>query len=142
MSRDYFGEDILDNALKHAQQERRAKRDEVKAQRDRAAERKRRLAQKAAKHRRAVFACVIVGVAVLLLVGTTLFKIYELSKEKAEMEARLEELTREKQALQDELSNVESDEYVEQQARSELRMIKEGETLYVVVDDENPESGN
>lgn len=44
------------------------------------------------------------------------------------------------------LKEVNSDEYIEQQARSELRMIKEGEVLYIINSDgsktEVDEDGN
>ncbi len=57
----------------------------------------------------------------------------KLQREKAEAQARLDELKIKIELLQNELERVTSDEYIEQQARTHLKMIYPGETLYIVV---------
>ena len=59
-------------------------------------------------------------------------RIVALTRERAMVQAQLEELEKRRSELENELLMVNSDEYVEQQARSQLHMIKPGEVLYIV----------
>jgi cell division protein DivIC len=68
-----------------------------------------------------------------LVFDRAVYRIVELKKEKAAAEARLEELQEKLDQLEDELTRVTSDEYIEQQARTQQKMIFPGETLYIVV---------
>ena len=129
MPGDYFKEDILENAISARQRERR-KRREAQIRRKEAQERRRR---------RLFFAAVIVVVLAGILVGRTIVDIIRLQKEKAEAEARLEDLRIRIELLENELTRVTSDEYIEQQARTHLKMIYPGETLYIVVPPEEQE---
>ncbi|MBR0440655.1 MAG: septum formation initiator family protein, partial [Firmicutes bacterium] len=65
--------------------------------------------------------------------------IFQLQEQKRQADEELQGLEHRKLGLEQELEIVESDEYVEQQARSELRMIYDGEVLYVVKDQETKE---
>ena len=88
-----------------------------------------------------VTVCMVIG-----LLGKSFANIIALQKEKSQKTDELQTLNEEISKDEDILKQVNSDEYVEQQARSELKMIKEGEILYVVRDDgskvELDESGN
>ena len=59
-------------------------------------------------------------------------RMVSLTRERAMVQAQLEELEKRRSELENELLMVNSDEYVEQQARSQLHMIKPGEVLYIV----------
>ena len=59
-------------------------------------------------------------------------RMVALTRERAMVQAQLEELEKRRRELENELLMVNSDEYVEQQARSRLHMIKPGEVLYIV----------
>ena len=59
-------------------------------------------------------------------------RMVALTRERAMVQAQLEELEKRRSELENELLMVNSDEYVEQQARSQLHMIKPGEVLYIV----------
>ena len=83
----------------------------------------------------------VVVVAAGFLVGRSIVDIIRLRREKAEAEARLEALKVRIELLESELQRVTSDEYIEQQARSQVRMIFPGETLYIVAPPEE-QSGN
>ena len=61
-----------------------------------------------------------------------LFLMVALTQERARVQAQLDELEKRRSELENELLMVNSDEYVEQQARSQLHMIKPGEVLYIV----------
>ena len=59
-------------------------------------------------------------------------RMVALTQERARVQAQLDELEKRRSELENELLMVNSDEYVEQQARSQLHMIKPGEVLYIV----------
>jgi cell division protein FtsB len=77
----------------------------------------------------AIFAVLVV--AALFIVAMTAMRIYELRDSKLEAEQELQSLQNKEDALREELKQVESDEYIIEQARSVLRMIFSGEILYV-----------
>ncbi|GAB1475935.1 hypothetical protein MASR2M70_07670 [Bacillota bacterium] len=87
--------------------------------------------------RRAVYSLVII--LLFAVMGVSLFNVITLRMEKAEAEAKLLSLENEKKALQEELSKAGSKEYIEQQAREQLRMIMPGEVLYVLKESEKAE---
>jgi cell division protein FtsB len=62
----------------------------------------------------------------------------DLSKVKAENEAELIKIDR----LQNELEHIDDAEYIEQQARSRLHMVKPGELLYVLPTETGEEAGD
>lgn len=80
--------------------------------------------------RRIIYGLALIAVAVII--GTSVFNVISLKMEEAHAKAELSALKAEKKALQEELSVVDSKEYIEQQAREQLRMIQPGETLYVL----------
>ena len=137
-----FRGDILEPDKKEMS-ERRKKRLEAGKKNSRAngVVRKRRAVRAITRILLVVTICVVIG-----LLSKSIYNIFALQTEKKEKEAELEAL--QNQILKDEdiLEQVNSDEYVEQQARSELKMIKEGEVLYIVRDDgtkvEVDEDGN
>lgn len=80
-----------------------------------------------------------VALALVLLIGYSVFSLITLKMEAARAKQELGELKREKAALVEELKHVNSDEYIEQKAREELKMILPGETLYIISDGESDE---
>ena len=85
------------------------------------------------QHRRRVI--LVMFLIVLIAVGLTvrgIFRLAALNIEKAETAKELQALEQQMGELQNELTQVNSDEYVEQQARIQLHMIRPGEILYVV----------
>ncbi len=133
MPGDYFKEDILENAISTRQRERRERREAQIRRKEQQEKRSAEAAARAGRRRRLFFAAVIVVVVAGLLVGRTIIDIMKLQREKAEAQARLDELKIKIELLQNELERVTSDEYIEQQARTHLKMIYPGETLYIVV---------
>ncbi|MCQ2560806.1 MAG: septum formation initiator family protein [Clostridia bacterium] len=85
------------------------------------------------QHRRRVI--LVMFLIVLIAVGLTvrgIFRLAALNIEKAETAKELQALEQQMGELQNELTQVNSDEYVEQQARIQLHMIRPGEILCVV----------
>ena len=79
---------------------------------------------------------ILAGIGVLLLVvafvGAAGLKLTKLQIEKRNAEKQLKALTEKTEQLANELQELDTDEYVENAARSELHMIKEGEVMYIV----------
>jgi len=77
-------------------------------------------------------------VAVLMLVLLMSVKgIFTLRAEQKDLKAQNEALLLEKEALKDELENVSDKEYIEEQARIQLKLIKPGEILYILDDEKD-----
>lgn len=133
-----FKADILDQGVDEDIQARREKRLE-----EARTKQKRQLTpaqiRKRSRRRWFIFGCVFALVLTVALMGKTLMNLIDLSTEKEEREKTLESLERKIEQDEITLQQVNSDEYVEQQARDKLRMIKEGETMYVIRD---PEDGD
>ncbi len=62
--------------------------------------------------------------------------IVSLHIEKRELESRQEQLEAEKSSKKNELKSVNDLDYIEEQARRQLKMIKPGEVLYILDDEE------
>lgn len=127
-----FRGDILDAHKDEAISEKRKARQE-------AAGKKKKLSDAARKRRNrrrlVILAIFIVLCVVIGLVGKSVVNLVQLESEKKAREAELEALQQEIEKDEATLKQVNSDEYIEQQARSELRMIKEGEILYIINSD-------
>ena len=74
---------------------------------------------------------------VMTVIGFSVFNIVSVNSQLEEAIAEKERLLAEKERLQYELDNVDSEEYIEQQARALLRMIKPGEIYYVLPGDKD-----
>ena len=85
----------------------------------------------------------------IMSVGVSAIKLIQLDRERDELlekQANLKEL---KEELTAELEHIDSAQYIEQQARKNLRLIKENEILFILPDeeygeikDENPEENS
>lgn len=70
--------------------------------------------------------------AIMVVIGMSIFHVYSLRKEYENIIVYNKELKDEKQDIIEELGNVNNPEYIEQQAREQLKMIKPGEILYIL----------
>ncbi len=81
----------------------------------------------------------VASVIILILiasVGVSAINIIKLTIQKNELQAKNAELVKLKEDLTAEMDFINSAEYIEQQARKELRMIKENELLFIVSDED------
>jgi len=132
MSKDYFEQDILDDALSERQKERKQARAPKLKKKELEAEKAEASEQNKKKRRKFFFIVVIVLAIIVALFGKSFWQIYELKKEKAEAEAKLDGINDDIGRLEEELKRVSDPEYIMQEARNRLRMILPGEKLYVV----------
>lgn len=82
----------------------------------------------------------LVASAVILIfivsIGVSAIKLINLKSERDGLLQRQAELTQLKEELTTELEHIDSAEYIEQQARKNLRLIKKNELLFILSDDE------
>ena len=131
--------------IEEARRQRREKRQKAAkaetrkraaAQQESAAVSVRKKAKK--NRRRLVYAAIILFIIAVIAVSA--FNIFSLLHERAELRKEQERLSMIKDRLEQELESVNSPEYIEQQARSHLRLIKPGETLYILPKSSNQET--
>lgn len=81
----------------------------------------------------------LIGGAVLLLAGFSAFRILELKLEERTLLAQQAELEHQKEKLTEQLAHVNDPEFIEQEARKQLKLIMPGETLYILQDEGEPD---
>ena len=76
---------------------------------------------------------VVCAVVIILIAyfGVSAIKIVNLSKEKEEVAAYNQELLQNKENLQLKLDNINSADYIESQARRDLKLVKPNELLFI-----------
>ena len=94
------------------------------------------------KHKIANVKRFIGGMIIIIFVmsiGLSAFKIIKLTGERDKLLEINKQLTELKEDLTAEMGQINSAEYIEQQARKELKMIKSGEILFIVDEDSGEE---
>lgn len=76
----------------------------------------------------------------MVVVAVSLSNIFSLRAEQKELKSINKALLAEKASLQEELKNVNDFEYIEEQARIQLRLVKPGEILYILEDEDQTEA--
>ncbi len=89
-------------------------------------------ARRARSRRKTLLVLVLIVAAAAAWAARSVQKMIALTQERVAVQAQLDELEKRRSELENELLMINSDEYVEQQARSQLHMIKPGEVLYIV----------
>lgn len=84
-------------------------------------------------------AMTVIVVLLIAVLGMSVKNIFVLQAEKRALTAEKEALLLEKESLQDELKNVSDTDYIEEQARIQLKLIKPGEILYILENDKDKE---
>lgn len=129
--------------FEQVRRERREKRRE-KLEKKKPADKDALSLRKAAKRRRFVILCTAGALFVLAVTVSAGLNLWNLSREKQETQAALDSLLEKQAEMQNELSQLDNEEYIEQEARSELHMIFPGEIMYVIplpLPEEGPEEG-
>jgi len=95
--------------------------------------------RKLKKISRNIFVYLVMAAIVLSIAGFSVFRIIDLKMEEHQLLAQQEALLQEKEKLKEQLANVNNPEFIEEEARKQLKLIMPGETLYILKDetDEN-----
>lgn len=83
---------------------------------------------------RGKMALTVIVVLMIAVLGMSVKNIFDLRAEQKALKDQNESLAVEKESLKDELKNVNDKEYIEEQARIQLKLIKPGEILYILED--------
>lgn len=121
--------------IEEARQIRRHKREETaekknKGRKDKTLITERRASKKA--RRRMVY--LLIFLFIICVIGYSAFNIVSLKLNEAKQQKEQGKLLEQRARLENEFSQIDSLEYIEQQARQQLKMIKPGEILYVLPD--------
>lgn len=76
----------------------------------------------------------IVVVVLIVAMGFSIKNVIDLRTEQAQLKSTNASLKERKAQLETELKNVNNKNYIEEQARIQLKLIKPGEVLYIVDD--------
>lgn len=133
MQKDIVTDSILSADQSALQQERREKRKELLEKKRQAEIRAAAAAERrSAVLKKGLIAAVILVAVMGLLFGRQWMQIRELTAEKARAQENLDALQGKITELESTLERVTSPEYIESEARSQLRMVYPNEVLYVV----------
>ena len=97
--------------------------------------------RKRVKYNRTRMALTVIVTVLIAVVGVSVKNIFSLRMEQKELQAANSQLTAEKASLKDELKNVNDEEYIEEQARIQLKLIKPGEVLYILNENQDSSDG-
>ena len=84
----------------------------------------------------------VIVIALIAVVGVSVKNVFDLKAEQQQLKEQNRQLQSEKESLTEELDNVNDLDYIEEQARIQLRMIRPGEILYILNDTENQDNGD
>lgn len=121
---------------KEIRQRRELKENDI--EKNPAAEKHRRKKNKITNVRRFITGVIIL--IVITSVGVSAVKMIKLINERNRLLETNQKLIEMKEDLTEEMNQVDSAEYMEQQARKELKMIKNGEILFIVSDEQDEKS--
>lgn len=85
---------------------------------------------KNAKRRRSLIYAAII-LAIIAVVSISIFNIVSLKQEQKEIKKQQQELKEQRAQLQEELEQLNDPDYIEEQARAQLRLVMPGEKIYV-----------
>lgn len=118
---------------------RRKRQEKRKKQQDRekqaeAATQQRRVARsrvKAGRRKKSIVYAVII-LAIIAAIGMSIWNIIALKADYNEAKAQNEQLTQQKKELEQQIEDSSKKEFIEKEAREQLRMVNPGETVYIV----------
>ena len=123
-------------AIEEARRKRQEKRQKQQKHRDLQEQltQQRRAARSRVKagRRKKVMTYAVVILCIIAAIGASIWNIIALKADYNEAKAVNQQLTEEKNALKEQLENSDKDKFIEDEARLQLRMVKPGETVYIV----------
>lgn len=122
----------IEEARKKRQEKRQKQQQRAKQQETAARSRKPVRASVRAGRRRKSFVYIFVILCILIAIGFSVGHIVSLKMEYKEAEATNKLLTEEKEDLKNQLEKSDDDEFIEEEARQQLRMVEPGEKVYIV----------
>ncbi len=119
--------------IEKARQERKRKRDEAANKKNKSKKTKRTVTERqAGKKARRRWVYFFIAFIISVIIGASIFNIVSLKLTEANTLKEQSELLEQKARLESVYSKINNPEYIEQQARQQLKMIKPEEILYVM----------
>ena len=87
-------------------------------------------------------ALTVIVVVLIAVLGMSVKNIFDLRAEQKALTEENQALAVEKESLEEELKNVNDKDYIEEQARIQLKLIKPGEILYIFDDEKKDDESN
>ena len=129
--------------IKEAREIRKRKREQAAEKKYKARKPKRAVTERQAgkkARRRVVY--FLIFLFILCVIGVSVFNVISLKITEAKTMKEQQDLMQQKVKLERVYSQVNSPEYIEQQARQQLKMIKPGELLFILPDKEKKTTGS
>ena len=120
----------IDEARRKRQEKRKKQQQRTKQEKP-APKRAVRASIKAGRRKKNITYAVIV-LCIIAAIGASILNIVSLKSEYKEAEKQNQQLTEQKKELEKQLQDSKKDEYIEEEARKQLRMVNPGETVYIV----------
>lgn len=126
----------MDEARRERQEKRREQQEKEQEKQDQSVERKlRRMRALKKKQSRKRLLAIAVAAALIIMAIFSVAGIVKLKAKEHEMIKQQEQLEQEKAELEKELKDSDDEEVIEDEARSKLKLIKPGETIYIPQDE-------
>lgn len=100
------------------------------------AEQKTRARVKAGRRKKTIVYAVII-LCIIAAIGTSIMQIVKLKAEYKEAEQTNQQLQQQKEELEQQVEDSGDKKFIEEEAREQLRMVKPGETVYIVPNNED-----
>ena len=121
----------IEEARKRRQEKREKQQKRMRQQTETPAEKKARARVKAGRRRKIMIYAVII-ICIIAAVSTSIIQIVKLKAEYKEAEQINRQLQQQKEDLEQQVKDSDEKKFIEEEAREQLRMVKPGETVYIV----------
>lgn len=120
----------IEEARRKRQEKRSRQHKRMSAAQKTADKRPVRASIKQSRRRRAIVSAAII-IVIVAVIGVSIYNIVSLKKEQKEIRQQQEALIEERAELKQELKHLKNPDYIEEQARAQLRLVMPGEKIYV-----------
>ena len=125
----------IDEARRKRQEKRQKQQHKERRREDAQPKRAVRASVKAGRRKKHITYAVII-LAIIAAIGISALNIVSLRAEYKEVELQNQQLLQQKEELEQQIKDSSKDKFVEEEARKQLRMVKPGETVYIVPNQE------
>lgn len=128
----------IEEARRKRQEKRKKQQQRTRHQEDFAKRSAEKTRVKAGRRKKHITYAVIIF-AIIAAIGVSAINIISLKAEYKEAEQQHQQLLEQKTEMEQQLKDSKKDKYIEDEARQQLRMVKPGETVFIVPNQQNTE---
>ena len=129
----------IEEARKKRQEKRQKQQQRTRQREEMMPKRTARASVKAGRRKKHLTYAVVI-LAIIAAISMSIWNIFALKAEFNEAKQQNQQLMEEKAALEQQLKDSSKDSFIEDEARQQLRMVKPGETVYIVPEQETKPS--